>query len=281
MQIIAAVDVMQQQASAWRSADATIAFVPTMGALHDGHAELIHQARARGRRLVVSIFVNPTQFGPAEDLATYPRTLEEDLERCRRAEVDAVFTPTADEIYPPGYQTFVNVAGMSQGLCGAHRDGHFCAVATVVLRLFHIVQPHSAFFGEKDYQQLQIIRRMVRDFLLPIDIASVPTVRDTDGLALSSRNAYLSATDRVQALAIPRALTAAHAHASHTRNVTALCDLVREQFHAAGLTAIDYITIVDAESLVPLTTLDRPARLCLAVQVGTTRLIDNVAVGPS
>lgn len=278
MQIIAAVDVMQQQASAWRAADATIAFVPTMGALHDGHAELIRQARARGRRLVVSIFVNPTQFGPAEDLAHYPRTIEADLERCRRAEVDAVFTPTADEIYPPGYQTFVNVAGMSQGLCGAHRDGHFCAVATVVLKLFHIVQPHVAFFGEKDYQQLQIIRRMVRDFLLPIDIASVPTVRAADGLALSSRNAYLSPTDRTQALAIPRALTAVQAHAAHTKDTAVLCDIVREQCHAAGLTAIDYIAVVDAESLAPLTTLDRPAQLCLAVTVGTTRLIDNVSL---
>lgn len=278
MQIIAAVDVMQQQASAWRAADATIAFVPTMGALHDGHAELIRAARARGTRLVVSIFVNPTQFGPAEDLATYPRTLEEDLERCRRAEVDAVFTPTADEVYPPGYQTFVNVAGMSQGLCGAHRDGHFCAVATVVLKLFHIVQPHVAFFGEKDYQQLQIIRRMVRDFLLPIDIVGVPTVRDADGLAMSSRNAYLSPAERTQALAIPRALTAAQAHAAHTRETAVLCDIVREQCCAAGLTAIDYIAIVDAESLAPLTTLDRPARLCLAVHVGTTRLIDNVSL---
>lgn len=278
MQVLASPAVMQQQTLAWRTAGETIVFVPTMGALHDGHGTLLHHAQSRGSRLVVSIFVNPTQFGPHEDLANYPRTLETDLERCRHAEVDAVFTPTVETIYPEHYQTFVEVTALSQGLCGAVRPGHFRGVVTVVLKLFHIMQPHVALFGEKDYQQLHIIRRMAQDLLLPIEIIGVPTLRDADGLAVSSRNRYLSPTERTQARAIPRALTAARALAEHTRNATELCDVVREQLRAAQVTEVDYVTMIDADTLAPLPMVNRPARLCLAVRIGQTRLIDNIAI---
>ena len=278
MDVIASATAMQQRALAWRTAGDTIAFVPTMGALHEGHAELIRRGRASASKLIVSIFVNPTQFGPNEDLAKYPPMLEKDLECCRRCEVDAVLTPIPDDIYPQGYQTFVEVGQLSQGLCGPHRPGHFRGVATVVLKLFQIVQPHIALFGEKDYQQLQVIRQMVHDVMCPVAIIPIPTVREADGLALSSRNQYLSATERAQALAIPRALFAAQAHATQTRDPAALCDFVRDQFRGASITRIDYIAIVDADSLAPLATLDRPARLCIAAYVGATRMIDNVAV---
>ncbi len=268
--------ILQQQALEWRRTGETIAFVPTMGALHEGHAELLRQARHRGMKLVASIFVNPTQFGPKEDLTAYPRTLEADLALCRSCDVDVAFTPTTAEIYPDGFQTFVEVTALSRGLCGASRPGHFRGVATVVLKLFQIVQPHVALFGEKDYQQLQIIRRMVQDMMTPVEIVGIPTVREADGLAMSSRNRYLSPSERQQAAAIPRALVAAQEQARKGAETTPLCQQIRETLRNAGITAIDYIAIVDATTLEPIPTLDRPARLLAAARVGTTRLIDNV-----
>lgn len=267
---------MQAQALAWRRAGETIVFVPTMGALHAGHAALLQAGRPRGSKLVLSIFVNPTQFAPSEDFAQYPRPLEADLALARRCEVDAVFLPSTEAIYPPQYQTAIEVEAMTRGLCGAQRPGHFRGVTTIVCKLFHLVQPHIALFGEKDYQQLQVIKCMVRDLGMPIEILGVPTVRESDGLALSSRNHYLSPTERQQALAISRALFAAERAAEPDPAV--LIAGVRATLQTAGIDAIDYIEIVDADTLMPLTQLDRPARLCIAVRVGKTRLIDNIAL---
>ncbi|MBI2344056.1 MAG: pantoate--beta-alanine ligase [Deltaproteobacteria bacterium] len=270
---------MQQLAEGWRVAGECIAFVPTMGALHDGHAHLLREARRQGSRLVLSLFVNPTQFGPTEDYACYPRTLTADQVMAEACGVDAIFMPQADTIYPETYRTFVTVDRLTDHLCGPFRPHHFRGVATIVCKLFQIVQPHRAYFGEKDFQQLQIIRRMVADLMIPIEIVGIPTVRETDGLALSSRNRYLSAAQRAQARAIPRALFAAQAMATADDPPEAIVAQVRATLASAQITQIDYISVVDPETLAPVTTLDRPARLCVAVQIGPARLIDNVPLG--
>ncbi|MHC4698829.1 MAG: pantoate--beta-alanine ligase [Planctomycetota bacterium] len=256
-----------------------VGLVPTMGALHEGHLSLIRMARERCGAVAVTIFVNPTQFGPGEDFEAYPKTLEADLKACDAEGADLVFTPSVATMYPPGTLTTVHVSGSTEVLCGSCRPGHFDGVATVVAKLFQILPADIAFFGEKDYQQLVVIRRMARDLNIPIEIVGCPTVREADGLALSSRNAYLSDSERAQAVSLSRALlTAVDQAAVGERNTAALTRGIREEILAAGPVNIEYVDIVDAETLEVLTTIDRPARICLAARIGPCRLIDNVPV---
>lgn len=266
---------MTTWAEAARSRGETIALVPTMGFLHEGHLALMREGRHRAQRLVVSIFVNPTQFGPSEDLARYPRDLDGDLAKIATVGADGVFVPEAAAMYPPGYQTYVRVRQVEQDLCGARRPDHFVGVATVVLKLFQIVRPHVAVFGEKDFQQLTVIRRMVADLNVPVDVVGLPTVRDTDGLALSSRNSYLTPAERVRAVGLSRALAAARArHQQGERNAQALVDEARNVL-AALVDRVDYVEVRDAETLARLEVLERPAVMLVAAFVGATRLIDN------
>jgi pantoate--beta-alanine ligase len=253
-----------------------IAFVPTMGYLHAGHVALLEEGRRRGDRLVLSIFVNPTQFAPTEDLARYPRDLEGDLDKAAGAGTDVAFVPGDAEMYPRGYQTFVQVRELEKGLCGAHRPGHFVGVATVVCKLFNIVRPHVAIFGEKDYQQLAVIRRMVADLDMPIDIVGRPTVREPDGLAMSSRNKYLSPEERQRALALSRGLRAARALFEGGERDSAKLVAAAQTQIAPAVTRVDYVELRDADTLAPIA--DRvtgPAVMAVAAFVGTTRLIDN------
>ncbi|PTL77881.1 pantoate--beta-alanine ligase [Vitiosangium sp. GDMCC 1.1324] len=273
------------ETAAWaeslRRSGRRLALVPTMGFLHDGHLSLMREGRARADVVAASIFVNPTQFGPNEDLSRYPRDMEGDLAKCASAGVEAVFAPVPAEVYPPGFQTYVDVEQVSQGLCGARRPGHFRGVATVVTKLLCIFRPHVALFGEKDYQQLQVIRALERDLNLGVEILGMPTVREPDGLAMSSRNAYLSPENRQRALALSRGLAAAQALCRNgTREAPALVDAVRRELKAAELRE-DYVELVDATSLTPLpaVTPGKPARLLVAAFVGTTRLIDNQPIG--
>ena len=257
-----------------------IGVVPTMGALHEGHLSLLRAARAQCDVLILTIFVNPTQFGPNEDLAKYPRDEAGDLAKARACGIDLAFCPEAAAMYPPGAQTFVEVRELQQPLCGARRPGHFAGVATVVTKLFHITQPHVAVFGEKDYQQLAIIRRMVRDLDFAIEIASVPIMREADGLAMSSRNAYLSPADRTRALALSKGLAAAEAAAkAGERDAATLVAAARAPLEAAQL-RIDYVELRDATELTEVATLDRRCVLAVAAFVGATRLIDNRVLAP-
>jgi pantoate--beta-alanine ligase len=265
-----------------RAGDGRLGFVPTMGALHAGHLHLVRVARRHAERVAVSIFVNPTQFGPNEDFARYPRNLERDVELLASAGADLVLAPTREDMYPQGEKTRVRVAALGEHLCGPFRPGHFEGVATVVTKLFASTGACTAVFGRKDYQQLKIIERLARDLLLPVQVVGEPTVRDVDGLALSSRNAYLSADERQRALAIPRALAdAAAAFASGERRAGALIDPVRARLSEAGLRA-DYAEIADPDELFPLER-DAPvanrALVALAAFCGTTRLIDNLVLG--
>lgn len=269
--------------SAWsegaRARGERIAFVPTMGALHAGHVALLREGRRRADRLVLSIFVNPTQFGPKEDLDRYPRDLPGDLAAAAAAGVDVAFVPDRAGMYPQGHQTTVEVHQLETGMCGDVRPGHFVGVATVVCKLFNIVRPHLAIFGEKDFQQLAVIRRMVRDLDMPVEAVGLPTVREQDGLAMSSRNKYLSPADRERASTISRALRAAHARfEAGERSAAALISGVRQQLVPA-VDAIDYVDLRDAESLAPSSTVDRPAVIAVAVHLGGTRLIDNIRLG--
>ncbi|HZJ68116.1 MAG TPA: pantoate--beta-alanine ligase [Kofleriaceae bacterium] len=271
---------MQARAEDLRRDGRRIAVVPTMGALHEGHLALLRAARGRADVVILTIFVNPTQFGPNEDLAKYPRDEAGDLVKARGAGIDLAFCPDAAAMYRPGSQSFVEVRELQKPLCGASRPGHFAGVATVVAKLFHIAQPHVAVFGEKDYQQLAIIRRMVRDLDFAIEIASVPIVREPDGLALSSRNAYLSPEQRRAALSLSAGLAAAErAFAGGERRAGALITAARAPIEAEAETRIDYVELRDAEELSPVAQVDRPGVLAMAVFVGTTRLIDNRVIG--
>ncbi|MFH1469416.1 MAG: pantoate--beta-alanine ligase [Pseudomonadota bacterium] len=273
MEILSDATAMTRWSRARRAEGLALGFVPTMGFLHAGHTSLMDIAGNRADRLVVSIYVNPLQFGPGEDLARYPRDLEGDLARCRAHGVSAVFLP--ESLYEPGFCTTVAVAGPSRGLCGATRPGHFDGVATVVARLFGLVQPRVAVFGEKDWQQLAVVRRMVRDLAMEVEIVGGPLIRDADGLALSSRNRYLAPADRARALSLSRALFAMQA--SGIVEAKALCALGRGLL---DVDALDYLEVVCAESLTPLEVLDRPARALVAARVGGTRLIDNAPLEP-
>ena len=258
-----------------------IGFVPTMGYLHEGHAALIRQSASRCDVTVVSIFVNPTQFAPNEDFAKYPRDLERDQATCLEAGADVLFLPEASEVYPSGFQTFVEPGRLAEPLCGAFRPGHFRGVATVVAKLFNIVQPDLAFFGQKDFQQTVVIRRMVRDLNLPVDVVVIPTVREEDGLAMSSRNSYLSEDERARARCLSQGLFAAEEAFRHgERKPKKLLALAKKAM--AGVDRLQYLELVDAQSLEPLTEpVDRAAALCVAAYVGATRLIDNVVLAPS
>lgn len=275
MVILERVVDMRAASRAARGQGRRIGFVPTMGYLHDGHLALVRRARELADFVSVSIFVNPTQFGPSEDLHRYPRDLHRDARLCRGEGVDVIFAPSCEEMYPSGYQTYVTVEKVSEPLCGASRPGHFRGVATVVCKLFHIVEPDVAVFGEKDYQQLQVIRRMVRDLNMAVDVEGVPTVREADGLAMSSRNAYLSREDRDRALTLSRALDrAAQLVASGEERSEIVLAAVCRSLHQAGV-EIDYAEVRHPESLEPVLQIRTRAVLALAARVGDTRLIDN------
>ncbi len=267
----------QLRAGREQSTPRSVGFVPTMGALHAGHRSLVQAARQRCDIVVVSIFVNPTQFGPNEDFSRYPRTLEQDCQMIEAESVDVVFTPTAEIMYPSGASTFVEVEGVSDRLDGASRPGHFRGVATVVAKLFHIVQPDFSFFGQKDAAQVAVLRKMVRDLDFPLEIVVCPTVREPDGLAMSSRNRYLSAEERRQALTLSRALHAAEAHAARgERRAAALLQTMRAALQEEPAIRVDYIAIVDPDTLLPIDDVDGGGLLAIAAYVGNTRLIDNV-----
>jgi pantoate--beta-alanine ligase len=258
-----------------------ITLVPTMGALHIAHVSLIDAAKRDGGYLVVSIFVNPTQFGPNEDFERYPRDEAADLATCEKAGVDLVFAPSVEEMYPPQSVTTVHVARLTETLCGPHRPGHFDGVATVVAKLFNIVQPDAAYFGQKDAQQLAVIRQMVRELNLPIEIVACPTVREPDGLAVSSRNAYLNESQRVQARCLYRALREAKALIEGGQaDAAAVVKAMRRIVEDAAPARVDYISVVDPTSMQPVERVEQPVLVALAVRIGPTRLIDNLSVDP-
>ena len=292
MQILTALEPLRTALAALKSGDNSdrarimpqLALVPTMGALHEGHLMLVREAKRQAAHVVVSIFVNPRQFGPNEDLATYPRQLAADAALLEAEGVEVLWAPTVDAVYPPGYATSVQVGGLDSVLCGAARPGHFDGVATVVTKLFNQVQPDVALFGEKDWQQLAIIRRMARDLDLTHPradaILGVPTVREADGLAMSSRNKYLTADERAAAPAMNRAMRDAATKIAAGEPVAATLAALREIVLAAGFRAVDYADLRDAATLEDLPAFDgRAARLLVAAHMGKARLIDNVAVG--
>lgn len=259
-----------------RQRDASVGLVPTMGALHEGHLSLVRAAREDCDVTIVTIFVNPTQFGPQEDLAEYPRTMEDDLAALRELEVDFVYAPSTAELYPDGFSTHIEPPDVAKPFEGQHRPGHFRGVTTIVLKLFNIIPARMAFFGEKDYQQYLAIKRMVTDLNLPILIVPCPTVRDADGLALSSRNRYLSESERQQALAISQSLDCAEqAISSGANDLRAVAASMRQMLDEAGIDRVDYVEIADAETLDVVDRFERNAVALIAAHVGNTRLIDN------
>jgi len=252
----------------------TIGFVPTMGALHEGHLSLMREASKRDDAAVASIFVNPTQFGPNEDFSKYPRTFDEDCAKTEACGVAAVYAPAADAMYPPGYATTVSVERLTEGLCGRSRPGHFAGVTTVVMKLFNAVLPHRAYFGQKDAQQCAVIRRMAHDLDTSVEIVEMPIVREPDGLAMSSRNAYLSESDRERALAISQALFGAQSMLEQgERRAENVVRAVRERLDGLD---VDYVELVDAEEFAPVDKIRGSVVLAVAARVGTTRLIDNI-----
>ncbi len=271
---------LRRLASAWRRSGCSIGVVPTMGALHAGHLSLVAASRGRADRTIVTLFVNPKQFNDAADLVRYPRTEEDDRGKLAPYGVDLLFAPPPEVMYPAGFATNISVSGVTEGLCGADRPGHFDGVATVVSKLLIQTGADFAFFGEKDYQQLAAVRRMVGDLDLPVEIVGCPTVRDPDGLALSSRNALLGPEERACAPALHRALVMAARRLRNGEDARCLAEAAAE-IAAAGFSAVDYVELRDAEDLAPMQRLDRPARLLAAARLGRARLIDNIAVEPA
>lgn len=281
--VVREVHELRQVVRRWRADGSTVALVPTMGAIHDGHLSLVTGAQGRCDRVVVSLFVNPKQFGAGEDIDTYPADEARDADLLAGAGVDLIYAPAPAHVYPPGFATNVEVTGITEGLCGAYRPGHFAGVATVVTKLLLQCAPDLAVFGEKDYQQLQVIRRLVRDLDIDVEILGMPTVREPDGLAISSRNAYLSNTERAQAPALYSVLTQlADRISSGSVASGPACRAATEDLLSAGFRSVDYVAVCDAENLQPIDLFDpadgRPARVIAAVWLGPARLIDNVAV---
>lgn len=281
MQTIDRKAVLSDALKAFRDAGETVALVPTMGALHDGHMALVDDARRRANRVVVSIFVNPTQFGPNEDFDAYPRRMEADSAKLSAANVDLLWAPSVGEMYPEGFATTISVASLPDRLCGAARPGHFDGVSTVVAKLFNQVRPDIAIFGEKDWQQLAIIRRMSTDLDLGVDVVGFPTQREDDGLARSSRNAYLTKEERAAAVALPRALGSAARLIENGTSISEAIETVHAALAKAGFAPADYVELVDAVTLQPIEKLDRPARILAAARLGKARLIDNLPVLPA
>jgi pantoate--beta-alanine ligase len=276
MQIVEHISDMSQWSEMQRRQRQRIVLVPTMGFLHEGHLCLVRDAKTRGDRVVVSIFVNPTQFAPGEDFASYPRDFERDRRLLEAEGVDVLFHPSAEQIYPAGAQTFVEVERLSLPLCGSLRPGHFRGVATVVLKLFNIVRPQAAIFGEKDYQQLQVIRRMVRDLALDIEIIGHPIVRESDGLAMSSRNSYLNVEERRAAVCLSRALCKAERLFKRgEKSAAPILRLVTTELQKESLAQVEYVKLCDGETLDDVDEIDGRAVLALAVRIGKARLIDN------
>jgi pantoate--beta-alanine ligase len=281
MRIIENIAEMQKMADTWRACGERIAFVPTMGFLHEGHLSLIRTAVKLGTITVVSIFVNPTQFAPTEDLASYPRDLQRDIELSTSAGADAAFVPQIEEMYPEGFQTYVNITGVTENLCGASRPVFFRGVATVVSKLFNAVKPHVAVFGEKDFQQLVTIRRMVKDMNMGIEIAGHPIVREKDGLAMSSRNTYLTGEERSVALRLNLALKEARRLVdSGERNAETILKAVNDLLTNGGGARVDYAKLCNPDTIEDVQVVSGPALLALAVWVGKTRLIDNCVLAP-
>jgi pantoate--beta-alanine ligase len=283
MEIIRTISWMKETVQQARAENHVIGFVPTMGALHEGHISLIRHARTKCSRVYASIFLNPTQFAANEDLSKYPRTFDADVEKLTGAGVDVLFAPDAKEIYPPGFRTYVNVESLSEKLEGKSRPGHFRGVVTVVLKLFEIVQPHFAFFGRKDAQQVRILLQMAHDLNLNTELVVCPIVREADGLALSSRNTYLNSEERRAATILFRALSEAQREiAAGTRDALQLQTAIRKTLSGEPLARLDYAEIVEAEAFEPVMKIAaRPVYILLAVYVGKTRLIDNLLIEPA
>lgn len=278
MIIIRTVDELRALVAGWKNAGETVAVVPTMGALHEGHLSLVRRAKAECDRVIVTLFVNPRQFNNPEDLAKYPRTEDTDSKALSPLGADVLFVPAVEEVYPQGFSTGVTVTGLSEGLCGAHRPGHFDGVATVVSKLFLMTGAQRAFFGEKDWQQLQVVQRVVRDLNIPISVTGCETVREADGLAMSSRNLRLSDESRTRAPALYRAMQEAARHMHEGMDVGAALAQASDQIVEAGFSSVEYLELRSPHSLTPMQALDGEARLLAAAWLDGIRLIDNIAV---
>lgn len=275
MKIVETINEVRKRVKEWKKQGLTIGLVPTMGYLHEGHQSLMDAARKENDKVVVSIFVNPMQFGPTEDLAEYPRDLDHDAKVCENAGVDLVFHPEPEEMYEPDFCSFVDMTGLTEGLCGKTRPIHFRGVCTVVNKLFNIVQPDRAYFGQKDGQQLAVVRRMVRDLNMDIEIVGCPIVREEDGLAKSSRNTYLSPEERKAALILSKTIALGEELAKTEKDAGKVVAAMKENIETEPLAKIDYVEAVDAVSMAPVNTLEGECMLAVAVYIGKTRLIDN------
>lgn len=279
MKWVETIDEVRKLVTSWRKEGLTVGLVPTMGYFHEGHQTLMREAKKENDRVVVTLFVNPTQFGPKEDFSRYPRDAARDREMAEAAGADVIFAPTVEEMYPEGFQTWVDLGELTQGLCGTSRPGHFRGVATVVTKLFMIVGPDRAYFGEKDAQQLRVIRRMVRDLNMPLIIRPVPIVREADGLAMSSRNVYLSLEERQAALVLSKSLfLAKELMQAGQRDVGIIRGKMLALIRGQSLAVIDYLEFVDDETLKAVECIERPVLIALAVKIGKTRLIDNMVI---
>ncbi len=281
LEVVETVREMQALSDRWRAAGQTIALVPTMGAFHEAHLSLMREGRRRADKLVVSIFVNPTQFAPGEDYEAYPRDLEGDMRYIEGIGVNAVFAPSVEEMYPEGHSTFAQVEGLTETLCGPSRPGHFRGVTTVVAKLYLAVKPHVAIYGEKDFQQLAVLRRMTRDMLFDIDVVGLPIVREADGLAMSSRNLYLTDAERETALGLSRSLELARSMIlGGETDAETIVQALRSYIEGSGPCRIDYVAVADPETMALKDSVDGPVLVALAVKVGRARLIDNTVVVP-
>ena len=278
MKIVGTVKEVREQVKEWKKQGLSVGFVPTMGYLHEGHKSLMDAARKGNDKVVVSIFVNPMQFGPTEDLATYPRDLDHDAALCESAGVDLIFHPEAEEMYEKDFCSFVDMTGLTEGLCGKTRPIHFRGVCTVVNKLFNIVTPDHAYFGQKDGQQLAVIKRMVRDLNMDIEIVGCPIVREEDGLAKSSRNTYLSEEERKAALILSKTVALGKELAKTEKDANKVVEAMKKNIETEPLAKIDYVEAVDALSMAPVEKLEGACMLAMAVYIGKTRLIDNTLI---